>query len=334
MALIRSIIITLAVIFYLGLTLWCFGALWYSNLPWHGLRPAMAVIYVLLIAVFFVLAWIYPKIAMPVLAILPLMVVIWFMLIPASNNRDWQISCSRLPDAFFKGDMVTIKNIRDFKYRTVDDFDPHYITRTYDLNKVKTMDLAVVRWDGNQAIAHTMLSFGFSDGSYLAVSAETRLVKGQEQGGIEGLFKQYGIIYILGTEEDLFKLRTNYRREMLYLYPTTTTPAEAKRVLIDLLKRCNKLEKKPQFYNTLTYNCTNSLVPSISKIRKPRGFDIRVYLNGYSDWMAFDNGWLRHNPKDEFISYRARHLANLYVERIKNPQNYSQIIRTPFKSEK
>ncbi|MCP3966439.1 MAG: DUF4105 domain-containing protein [Lentisphaerae bacterium] len=326
----RLLFKTLYAICYLGVALWCFGAVWYSNLPFKWLQITTPVAFALLALFFFFLSFKRPKTGIPLGAGLFLTIIIWYLLIPASNNHDWQISCSRLPEAVFNGNKVTIKNIRDFKYRSTTDFDANYITSTYDLNKLKTLDLAVVQWDGNRAIAHTMLSFGFSDGKYLIVSAETRLKKDQRQSGIKGLYKQYGIIYILGTEEDLFRLRTNFRHEQLFLYATNTKPAEARIVLTNLLHRCNRLLAHPKFYNTITFNCTSSLIPSLSKIMHREKFDIRIYLNGYSDEMAFENGWLVHPANESFIKYQARHLANLYVQRYKGTTDYSRIIRTPF----
>ncbi|QSH40316.1 DUF4105 domain-containing protein [Lentisphaerota bacterium ZTH] len=317
-------------VLFSGVSLWCFGAVWYLTPDISWLRISAVSVFTVLIVCMLALVFIRPRVGILSGICLVTFIITWYSFIPASNDGNWQASCSRLPEVTFEGSRATVKNLRDFKYRTVTDFQVNYITRSYDLDKLRSLDFAVVRWNGNRAVAHTMLSFGFDDGRYLVVSAETRLRKGQRQSGIKGLYKQYNIIYILGTEEDLFRLRTNFRRELLYLYPTTSTPAEARLVLTDLFRKCNRLLKKPKFYNTITYNCTSSLIPSLNKIRTKEKFDIRVYLNGYSDEMAFENGWLRHQPGEDFIDYQARHLTNLYVERVKKSRNYSQIIRIPF----
>lgn len=80
------------------------------------------------------------------------------------------------------------------------------MTRRFDLDKLSTLDFAVSHWDGMEFVAHTMLSFGFEDGRHLALSVETRLPEGVEQGTIPGLYKQFNVIYILADEEDLFGL--------------------------------------------------------------------------------------------------------------------------------
>jgi hypothetical protein len=145
---------------------------------------------------------------------------------------------------------------------------------------------------------------------------------------LKGLFKQYGAIFILGTERDLFKLRTNYRHEQLYLYPTNSTPQEVRTLFIYMLKRCNRLRKHPQFYNTITHNCLTSLLPIFDKVKPPRDkFDIRLYLNGFTDQLAFETGWLKRKPGEKFIDYKAEHLTNLYVQHLKETPDYSKLIR-------
>ena len=35
---------------------------------------------------------------------------------------------------------------------------------------------------------------------------------------LAGIYKVYGLIYLVGAERDLVRLRTNYRQENIYLY--------------------------------------------------------------------------------------------------------------------
>lgn len=123
------------------------------------------------------------------------------------------------------------------------------------------MDYMVVHWDGMEAIAHSMLSFEFKDGRHLAFSVETRTDKKDEFGALPGLYKQFELIFIAGTEEDLIGLRTNYRHEDVYLYRTTLTAKDAQTLFRSLLARMNRLREQPEFYNTITRNCLTSLDP-------------------------------------------------------------------------
>ena len=324
----RLLVSLLLLLVYSLAVLWCCGALYYSNLPTPGWRLAGAIAFFIIA----VAAWRLPKrfryYAAPALL---LAVIVYWCLIPASNDRDWQPSVSRNPAAEFSPThpgLVTIRNIRDFRYRTEEDFTVRYLDADYDLSTVQSLDFIVVHWDGHQAIAHTMLSFGFADGRRLAFSAETRLEKQETYSTFKGIYKQFEILYIIGTEEDLFGLRTNYRHEQLYLYPTSSPPETARIILTDLLERVNALRDHPQFYNSLTTNCTTSLLPSLLKVFPNVKFDLRILLNGFSDRYAMEYGWLVNPDREPFDLYKARHLVNRQVDFLPEiPDDYSERIR-------
>ncbi len=147
---------------------------------------------------------------------------VWWSMIEPSNDREWQPEVAVLPYATFDGDLVTVHNIRNFDYRTETDFTPAYYDRTYDLTQLDSVDLIAAYWMGPM-IAHTFLSFGFGD-DHLAISIEARKEATEGYSSIKGFFKQYELIYIVGDERDLIRVRTNYRKdppEDVYLYPLT-----------------------------------------------------------------------------------------------------------------
>lgn len=176
----------------LGLAaLWCTGAVHYTI--WAGIGP---VIFLLLAAALLTLGF-RNRNYWYGLTGLELAVIVWFAaLTPERQFRDtkWQRPWGRMPQTAFNGTLAAVRDIRDFKYRTPEDYDIHYIDGTYDIDQVRTVDVAVSHWDGMEKIAHTMLSFGFADGRYLALSMETRLPEGKEQGFLPGFYKQYEII--------------------------------------------------------------------------------------------------------------------------------------------
>lgn len=102
--------------------------------------------------------------------------VILFLRIPASNDRDWQPDVAFTPSAEIDGDIVTINGVRNFDYRSESDFTTRWEKRTYDLRKLDSADIIAVYWTG-KAIAHIMVSFGFAGKDYLTVSIETRKEK-------------------------------------------------------------------------------------------------------------------------------------------------------------
>lgn len=308
--------------------LWCTLAIRFSNLPGETWRYAAAAVFAggFLLAFLFVRNRLRTAIVYFVVAAL---VFGWWLLIPASNDRDWDPNWGRMPSAEIDGDRVTIRNIRNFDYRTADDFTVRYYDKTYDLAKLESIDFVKSHWDGIREVAHTMLSFGFHTAEnawdFVTVSVETRREKGEPQTGIRGLFKQYELIYVLGDERDLLRLRTNFRKEDVYVYPTTSPPGDVRVVFLDILKRINEIHAKAAWYNTIQHNCTTSLVPHLEKIRERRASCLDLLINGDLARGALKNGWIR--SKLSFEETRALHYANQYVRDVQDPPDYSMRIR-------
>ena len=241
-------------------------------------------------------------------------------------DKDWLQSVARLPRVVYEGEQVTVYDIRDFDYQTETEFIARYYNKRFNLNQLNEVNYILSYWDGNLAVAHTMLSFGFSNGDHLAVSLETRLAKNQPQSGLNGLFKQYEVIYILADEADIFRLRTNYRQEEMFLYPLNLKPETAKAMLLSVLDRVNILYQQPEFYNTLTHNCFTGLQSDFRKISDSNKalFDYRWFANGYSDEMIYENGKIKTNLS--FAETKQRHHINQYTAAA-TAENYSRLIR-------
>ena len=185
----------------------------------------------------------------------------WWSGIEPSNDRDWQPDVARLAHAEIKGDLVTVRNVRNFAYRSETDYTPHYYDRTYDLGKLRSVDLIAVYWMG-PAIAHTILSFGFEGGDQLAISIETRKERGETYSTTRGFFKQYELHYVVADERDVVRLRTSYRKdppEDVYVYRLHGPLENGRRVFLQYMQRINDLQAKPEFYNTLIDNCTTGI---------------------------------------------------------------------------
>jgi hypothetical protein len=200
------------------MTTWGALAIWYSNLSESYVRTGLAGLYVL--ATF--LAFIFLSRRRRTLAgflVVFASIVVWWLSIPASNDRNWQADVAVLPYAAVKGEQITIYNIRNLNYRTETDYDVRYYDKTFDLNRLDSVDLIAVYWMGD-AIAHIMLSFGFQGKDFVNFSIETRKEVGEEYSTLKGFFKQYELIFIVGDERDLIRVRTDYRKppEDVYLY--------------------------------------------------------------------------------------------------------------------
>ena len=230
-------------------------------------------------------------IALPVFLGTFLLVLVWWSLIPASNDRNWLPAMAVLSNATFSNDLVTVHNIRNFDYRSADDFTVQYYDKTFNLDDLEKLYFVISYWGDLQAVAHTFFSFEFSDGECLAISIEARREKGETYSAFKGLFKEYEIMYVVGDERDLIRLRTNYTGERVYLYPTTISPEKARELLVNMLNEVNELNIEPEFYNTITRNCTGSLIDHLDAIYADKTpFYLGHLLNGYTDRRAYLHG--------------------------------------------
>jgi len=218
--------------------------------------------------------------------------LVWWSTLTPSSDGNWAPDVARMPTAEVRGDQLTLRNVRNFDYRTETDFVPRYEDRTYDLSKLVGLDLFVSHW-GSPAIAHTIMSWEFSDGPPLAISIETRKQRGQEYSAVDGFFRQYALIYIPADERDVIRLRTNYRGETVYLYRLKVPVAKARDLLMEYVQQMNSLAKQPEFYNALTDNCTTAIRSNAESAGGDVPWSWKLLLTGYVDEMLYERDRLR-----------------------------------------
>jgi hypothetical protein len=243
-----------------------------------------------------------------------------------SNDRNWSPDQVRLATATFAGDTVLVRNVRNAFYRATHDYDVRWEDRTYDLTKLESVWFMVEPFSDVRGPAHTLLSFGFSDGEYVGISVELRKEKGEEFSPVKGLFRQYELTYVVGDERDLLGLRANHRRDSVYLYPVNTTPERMRALFVSMLTRANALAEQPEFYNTLWSTCTTNIVRHIHEIAPRRvPWSYKVLLPAFADELAYDIGLLATDlPRDEF---RAAHLINDAAARYADTPEFSAGVR-------
>ena len=274
------------------ITLWGIGALYFSPLlplQWRALAAASYGVATIL--AFALLA--YPeRTALAALAIFAILVIL-FRCIPASNDRDWQPEVAFTPHAEINGDLVTIHGVRNFDYRSKTDFTPRWEDRTYDLGKLDSADLIAVYWAG-KAIAHMMVSFGFGGKDYLAISIEIRKRKGESYSTLAGFFRNYELYYVVADERDVIRVRTTYRepQEDVYIYRFSAALENFRRVFLDYLKSINELRHCPVFYNTLTTNCTTSILLHSRMNPESPPLSWKILLSGYLPDYLYELGRL------------------------------------------
>ena len=243
-----------------GMTIWAVGMLYYSPLLPESTRSLAAIGFAMLTLLAFLFFPSRRRTLVGFTVVFALLVFLYFR-IPASNDRDWQPEVAMTPYATIYGDTVTIHNVRNFDYRTETDFTPRWETRIYDLRKLDAADLIAVYWAG-KAIAHIMVSFEFGGKDHLAVSIETRKEKGEGYSTLAGFFRQYELYYVVADERDVIRVRTTYRQpqEDVYVYRTRAPLRNIRRIFLDYVKTMNELRVRPAYYNTLTTNCTTSVL--------------------------------------------------------------------------
>jgi hypothetical protein len=258
-------------------------------------------------------------------AILPVVVVaLWWASIVPSNSRNWSPDVARTARAVFQDSSVTIQNVRNFKYQSESDYDPRWETRTYDLDRIRGVDLFLSFW-GPTRIAHTIASWDFDDGEHLAISIETRKQKGQSYSAVRGFFRQYELYYVVADERDLVGLRTNYRGEQVYLYHIRASASQARALLVDYLNEVNRLADHPQWYNALTQNCTTSIRGHVQNTGAGGQLDWRLLVNGYLDQLLYERGQIDTRlPLDEL---RARSNITERAKAAGDSPDYSARIR-------
>lgn len=226
--------------------------------------------------------------------------------IAPSNNRVWSPEMAKLPYAKIEEDFATVHNIRHCTWVSSSDYVLNHDTRRYDLRQIKSIDFIMIPFQDMPDIAHTMMSFGFEGNDYLCLSVEIRKEEGESYGAIKGFFNQYEIIYVLGDERDVIKQCSNFRRDDVYVYRAKATPKQCRQMFVDVLARANKLYDQPEFYNTLTNNCTTNLVAHVNHISPGRiPYNVQVLLPGLSDRLAYDLELIQRTGSFEETKKRA-----------------------------
>ena len=274
------------------LTGWGALALWYRLPGVEAVRGAVAGLLVLLalatLVAFFTRFRLWAIVAY-VLAFAVLLV--WWSTIKPPADGDWSPDVARQVTGTVDGDMLTLQNVRDFEWRSDTDFTERWETRTYDLSKLQSLDMFMSYWSGVR-IAHVIVSFGFSDGQHIAWSIEVRRQRGGAFSPVADFFKTNPLVIVAADERDVVGVRSNVRGEDVQIYRLRTPPAGARLLLLEYVNDANALAAQPEFYNSITTNCTTTIVKMIRAVGDPIPLDWRLIVNGYLPDYAYDRGAL------------------------------------------
>lgn len=263
------------------LTTWGGFALWYQS-PGNALVKVIGIVLWSGVGIIAVVALWQERAVLGVagFAVLFAVLLIWWQHIPAASTRDWADDVAQMTTASIDGDQVTVFKVRNFDWRTTQDYTQRWETRTYDLKQLRSVDIIMSYWSG-KAIAHMLVSFGFADGAQLAFSVEIRRERTESFSEIGGFFKEFELSIIAADERDVVRLRTNVRGEDDYLYRLKMRAPARRSLFLGYLEEANKLAEKPRFYNTITVNCTTLVYHMMKRIVGHLPLSYRVLLSGY-----------------------------------------------------
>ena len=263
--------------------LWAFGALWF-DFPAEAYRqPAAWTFLGLCVAVW---VFIRPRwranlgIALGVIC-----VALWWLTLQPRQFRDWKPEVALLPRAEIDGDVVTIYNVRDFDYRTTEDFDVDYERMRVRLSELRGVDVFINYW-GSPYMAHPIVSFDFGEDGRVCFSIETRQEKGEGYSALGGLYRRYELIYIAATERDVIRVRSNYREgEDVYLYHLKAP--FVREAFLEYVRTINELHERPRWYNAITNNCTTAIRHQRANNERS-AWDWRMLVNGFADELLYE----------------------------------------------
>ncbi|MEC3860653.1 DUF4105 domain-containing protein [Mesobacterium sp. TK19101] len=234
----------------------------------------------------------------------------WYQTITPSQSRDWAVDVARGVKAQVDGDRVTLRDLRDFDWRSETEAEPRWISRDFDLTKLQSLDMLTSVW-ANPDIAHLLVSFGFEDGEQVVFSVEIRREAGESFNEIGGFFRQFELVLIGATEDDIVKLRTNFRKEDVSLYPVRLSPEQMREMFMAYVELAQDLDRDPAFYNTLTANCTTVVYQLAKVLKSDLPLDRELVLSGrlpeyLNQFGVMDDGDAIRDRKIAGISERAQ----------------------------
>ncbi len=279
-----------AIVIVAPLGLWSAMALWFRLPPPDAVRAVAAgVAGLVTLATMIALSTRFRWRALGLFAILFAGVVVWWSAILPPLDGDWAPEVARQTTGTINGDILTLSDVRDFDWRTDDDFTQKWESRSYDLSKLDSLDLILSYWAGPE-MAHLIMSFGFTDGQVLSWSIEVRRENGGAYSPVADAFKSHTIVSLATTERDLVRLRTNVRKEDARLYRLRASSQAIRKLLIGYVDEANALNRQAVWYNSITTNCTTAVTRLIRSLGGTLPFDWRLIVNGFLPGYLYDHG--------------------------------------------
>lgn len=257
------------------------------------------------------------------LAFATLLIAGWYQTIRPSQDRTWAFDVAHGVAPVVNGDLVTLNNVRAFRWKDDSHADQAWVSHTYDLTKLSSLDMVTSTW-GDPDIAHLLVSFGFTDGQRVVFSVEIRKESHESFSTLGGFFREFEQVLIAAEEEDIIKLRTNYRGEDVHLYPIKLDQARMRQMFMAYVGLGQQLQAEPAFYNTITANCTTTVYQLARMIQPDMPLDIRLIKSGRLPSYLADLGGLQGDMTAE---ERFQRSAISKLAQTSTDTDFSRIIR-------
>lgn len=188
-----------------------------------------------------------------------------------SLTRDWDedvrvlSGVEALPDG-----AVQLTQVRDWRYSRDAAVSKGYSAVRYDPADVDGLWVYEQELGLGGRIAHTFLVFEFPEsyGSnrWLGLSVETRREVGETYSLVGGVLQKFEVTHIWASEEDLVTRRVEYLDYPLTRYRVTVSNENIARLFRQFVDETSALATVPRWYNTLTTNCTSSLIEYVNTV--------------------------------------------------------------------
>src|SRR5437867_7620550 len=168
---------------------------------------------------------------------------------------------------------------------------------------------------------------GFTPSTRIGAKSSPPTARGGSYSSLASFCKQYELVYVVGDERDLIRLRTSYRepREDVYVYRAQVPRENVRRLFLDYVRRINELKDHPAFYNTLTTNCTTNVLFHTRVNPNAPPLSWKVLLSGYTPQYAYELG--RLDTTLPFAELRRRSRVNERAEAADGDPDFSRRIR-------
>jgi Domain of unknown function (DUF4105) len=268
---------------------WGTLALWFRLPAPEPVRAAAAVLFAIL-GVGAIATLVFRRSLTPLIAFTLAFggLLVWWNSITPPPDGDWAADVARQTTGTIEGDILTLSDLRDFDWKSDSDFVERWSKRSYDLSKLKTLDLFLAYWAGPE-MAHVIMSFGFEDGDHIAWSVEVRREKTSEFSPVADAFKSHTLVYLATTERDSVRLRSNVRGEDVRLYRLNTPPEQARALLTQYVVEATALAAEPKFYNSITANCATVVFKIVRAAGGTFPLNWRLVVNGFLPGYLYDH---------------------------------------------